>query len=155
MNRRMLTMIATLSTVLCLAPASLALAGEDDDSDPAPPPAAQPVPQPSPPPQPAAPAPAPAPAPRPKPTPKAVRHPAQHTARPTGARQHTSRTTVQTQPVARSIQVSVVPRAAVQAGGGGMAEGPSQAALIGLGAGLVLVSMAGGGLTLRRRREES
>jgi hypothetical protein len=61
---------------------------------------------------------------------------------------------VQSQPVARTIQVSTVPRGGVQAGGGAMAEEASQAGLIGLGAGLVLVATAGGGLALRRRREE-
>jgi hypothetical protein len=61
---------------------------------------------------------------------------------------------VQSQPVARAIQVSAVPRGGVQAGGGAMGEQASQAGLIGLGAGLVLVATAGGGLAIRRRREE-
>jgi hypothetical protein len=42
----------------------------------------------------------------------------------------------------------------VQAGGGAMAQGPAQTGLLGLGAGLVLVATAGGGMALRRRREQ-
>jgi hypothetical protein len=59
------------------------------------------------------------------------------------------------QPVAAPIQVSTVPVGSVQAGGGAMAEAPSQAGLLGLGAALVLVATTGGGLVLRRRRDQA
>jgi outer membrane biosynthesis protein TonB len=169
MNRRMLTLTATLSAALCLIPASLAVAGEDDPTPPPPPPAEQPVPQPVPvvpqpvpPPAPApAPVPQPAPAPQPAapapaPTPKAKARPTPvhrtvHQRRQSGSSAPVTHTTLR--PVATTIQVSTVPVGSVQAGGGATAETPSHAGLLGLGAGLVLVATAGGGLALRGRRE--
>jgi len=164
MSRRMLSLTATLSAVLCLTPASLAFAGEDDPVPP-PPPVEQPLPQPVPVvPQPVpepVPEPAPAPVPAPQPPPVAAPAPApaptpvRHTVRKPAKAAPVSHTTLQTtQPVARTIQVSTVPVAGVQAGGGAMADAPSQAGLLGLGAGLLLVATAGGGLALARRRED-
>ena len=171
MNRRMLTLTATLSAALCLMPASLAVAGEDDPTPPPPPPAEQPVPQPVPvvpqpvpPPAPAPapvaqPAPAPQPAaPAPAPTPKAKARPTPvhrtvHQRRQSGSSAPVTHTTLR--PVATTIQVSTVPVGSVQAGGGATAETPSHAGLLGLGAGLVLVATAGGGLALRGRREQA
>jgi hypothetical protein len=104
------------------------------------------------------PAPAPAPAAKPKPKPVHRQAPSRSNSGPSGrsapATQRHSQTTVQAQPITRAIQVSVAPRGGVQAGGGAMADRPAQAGLLGLGAGLVLVSMAGGGLAIRRRREQ-
>ena len=166
MNRRMLTLTATLSAALCLVPASLAVAGEDDPAPPPPPPAEQPVPEPVPvvtqpvpepaPSPPPAPEPAPAP-PAPAPTPKAKARPkpvhrTAHQRHQSGSSAPVTHTTLQ--PVAKTIQVSTVPVGSVQAGGGATAETPSHAGLLGLGAGLVLVATAGGGLALRGRRAQ-
>jgi outer membrane biosynthesis protein TonB len=171
MTRRMLTLTATLSAALCLMPASLAFAGEDDPVAPPPPPAeqplpqpvpqvdAQPVPEPAPAPQPAPPVavPAPAPAPKakakPKPIPRTVHERRQSSS--SGRSAPVTHTILQAQPVATPTQVSTVPVSGVQAGGGAMAQAPTQAGLLGLGAGLVLVATAGGGLALRRRREDA
>src|SRR3954453_6933950 len=153
MIRRILILTASVSAALSLALASSAYAGEDDT----PPPPAAPPTQTHPPPPP----------PPPKPKPK---HKAQHESGPSGESRPSQNTSspqttvqrptvpttsvVQAHPVTET-QVSTVPRGGVQAGGGAMADDASHGALLGLGAGLMLLGTAGAGLTLRRRQQDA
>jgi hypothetical protein len=156
MLRRTLYTTASVSALLAIAFSSAAYAGEDDDPAlPAPPPPTTPTTPVPPPPPPAT-----------KPQPKPEQHKKHESGGQSGgqsgsnsgsnetAAQETQSVSPQFQ-VAGTTQVSTTPVGAVQAGGGGTAEGSSGSALLGLGAGFMLVATAGGGLALRRRPDEA
>src|SRR3954468_11172165 len=169
MLRRISVLAASAVVALSLALASSAYAGEDDTTtQPAPPPPPPTQTQPVPPPTQTQPV-QPKPKPKPKPKKKHKKHRSGSNSGNTnkggtqvqGTIQH--QITVQRPTVSQfsnresseETQVSTVPRGGVQAGGGAMADDASQTALLGLGAGLILLATAGGGLALRRRGVEA
>jgi hypothetical protein len=150
MLRKTTFLLASISAMLCLGFASLAYAGEDGDDDdqpPAPPVQTAPVPPP--------PAPKPAPKPAPQPEQKSSGSGESGPSSESGSSNREGQSTSPTPSPVADTQVSSVPVGGVQAGGGATADEGAATGLLGLGAGLVLVALAGGGLALRRRPDEA